>query len=83
MDAAERIEKLTGEMAALTAFCVAVIGTHPDRAALSQRFAALAETLTARSLAMPVPEQRLQGMRDLVTRLQEAAGHFDKGSSTS
>ncbi|SCK49239.1 hypothetical protein VAR608DRAFT_4899 [Variovorax sp. HW608] len=83
MNEAERIEKLTGEVAALNAFCLALIGAYPDRAELARHFNGLVESLTAQSLAMPVPELRLQGMRDFASGLQEAIRRYDELASAA
>lgn len=69
----QTMEQLLGELAAIKAFCSALVMTHPDPKSLQSAMDQVTERMTASFLAHPdLPEATLDGMRNVSTIIKSA-----------
>lgn len=69
MNDSTRIHFLAGQVAALNAFAIALIKTHPDLEALQAEYATLTEKQVALSSPEPVSEAYLEGQQQTAAPL--------------
>jgi hypothetical protein len=65
----DRIDYLIGQVAALKAFCVAVIASHKDPSLLMHATAKIGEINVAQALPTPATDATLKGMEDVQAAL--------------
>lgn len=69
MTETERLDYVIGQMAVLEAFCFALVSTHPNRPALREHFAQLAEYPIAKLLPTQASEAMLEGAQGTQAKL--------------
>jgi hypothetical protein len=68
-----RLEFVAGQVHALLAFALAVIETHPSPALLEQHLGLAQQAGLARAESTLLPDDFLDGQRDVMDRLQQRA----------